>query len=233
MSKYLVLGLVGDMQSYGTTSKFYMRTTDSHPSKSAVIGMILASTGWFIPDDSTLRKLSSGYMESESYGDGSPRIMRDFQMMGASHERNDWDEQFCLVKGDPDPTKKAQSTVKLSYRDYIVGAKFRVIIEVHSDLVDHIVTKLQDPEDGPFLGRRTCIPSEPVYRATCDSLEEAREIELFPNKKLISRVVEGIIGEHEWKDGLKYDTSFTHDVPIKMGYIKEYSGRYITVIRSK
>ncbi|MGN0710106.1 MAG: type I-E CRISPR-associated protein Cas5/CasD, partial [Anaerovoracaceae bacterium] len=58
--KTILLKLSGPMQSYGTGSHYNYRRTDPYPSKSAVIGMIMAAYGYRRNDkesDEMLEKL--------------------------------------------------------------------------------------------------------------------------------------------------------------------------------
>lgn len=224
MSKksYLVLGLEGDFQSYGTDSKFYVRDTDLHPSKSAVIGMMLSSLGWFNADSSVLAQFSSGFMRVDAYGTKRDRIMRDFHTIGHGHDMNNaWDRNFLLRDADG---KLSSSPTKTSTRNYLVGMKFKVIIELPADLCQKVVAALKNPIHGPFLGRKNCIPSAPMYRGVCSSLTEAESMDIFPGKECHFYVREGKLD-----DG---NVLLVNDVPLTLGREKNYGSRYITVTRN-
>lgn len=218
-NKYLVLGMEGDFQAYGTDSKYYIRDTDMHPSKSAVIGMILSSTGKFTPDMEFLGSLTKGYMEVEAYRDPWFRVMTDFHMMGSGHDTSEWDKQFQLTA-----IGKTLSPTKMSWRKYLTGVRFKVVLELPEEIIPEVVDGLRDPVHGPFLGRKCCIPSAPVFRGVASSLEEARGMSLFGDRVKSFTVKEG-------SHPAEGDPNFVNDVPVKLGYFKEYSGRYITVVR--
>ncbi len=44
--KTLTIRLIAPLQSYGNQATFERRTSDDHPSKSAIIGMIAAAMGY-------------------------------------------------------------------------------------------------------------------------------------------------------------------------------------------
>lgn len=56
--KTVLLKLSGPMQSWGTSSHFETRNTDYYPSKSAIIGIIVASFGYKRDEDEKIKKLN-------------------------------------------------------------------------------------------------------------------------------------------------------------------------------
>ena len=61
----------------------------------------------------------------------------------------------------------------LSTRQYLMDAKFGVIMEGPKDLLEQIYAKLRDPVWGVWFGRKSCIPAAPVFRGLKDSQDEA------------------------------------------------------------
>ncbi|MFD4606980.1 type I-E CRISPR-associated protein Cas5/CasD [Streptomyces sp. NPDC058440] len=135
----LTLRLAGPLQSWGASSRFTRRTTESAPTKSGVIGMLAAATGIERGDDDRL-----GPLAALRFGvriDQPGTRVRDFQT--AHHG----------VTGKSMP---------LSERFYLADAVFVAALEGDSPLLAELHAALRAPVYAPFLGRRSCPPSLPV-----------------------------------------------------------------------
>ena len=219
MSKHLVIGLEGDFQSYGTDSKYYMRETDMHPSKSAVVGMLLAAMGEKDPSEEMLAGLTKGYMEVAAYRRPGACITTDFHMVGSGHDTSAWDKGFQLQAEE-----KTLSPTKMSWRKYLCGYKFLVSLELGEELANQVAEALQNPKGSVTLGRKNCLPSAPLFRKLASTMEEAREVSFQGVYQRACVVKEGQFPEEG-------DPNFVNDVPVKMGVHKKYKGRHITIIR--
>jgi CRISPR-associated protein Cas5/CasD, subtype I-E/ECOLI len=142
----LLLRLVGPMQSWGTTSRFDQRDTGKEPSKSGVIGLLAAALGidrenW--TDLEPLTRLSMGVRHDRP---GVPR--RDYQT--AQH----------IISADRSKIHETAVTT----RDYLADAAFLVGMEFgdHSFL-ERIHVALRDPVWPLALGRKSYVPSEPIW----------------------------------------------------------------------
>lgn len=215
---YLVLGLEGDFQSYGTDSKFFLRNTDAYPSKSAVAGMIIASMGWCEPTPEQFA-IVTGEMRVDGYvrddANGRLTTLVDFQMMGADYDK---DHDMMMIPS-VDLSKKH---TKISKRHYLMSAKYRVILAVPKPHAKSLVDGLRNPVYGPFLGRKKCIPSTPIFRKMVDSIQEAESMMLFNNTKQFVTVYDG-------KHNIDGETILVHDVPIQYGIHHKFKSRYITI----
>lgn len=150
----LLLRLVGPMQSWGTTSRFDQRDTGKEPSKSGVIGLLAAALGidrenW--PDLEPLTRLSMGVRHDRS---GTPK--RDYQT--AQH----------IISAD---RSKIHETA-ITTRDYLADAAF--LVGLGSDdraLLEKVHTALRNPVWPLALGRKSYVPSEPIWMK--DGLQDA------------------------------------------------------------
>jgi CRISPR system Cascade subunit CasD len=173
---YLALMLDGPMQSWGYASRFQRRTTGLYPTKSGVIGLICAAMG-----------LAKGSREEDQK---LPRL-RDLRMQVILLPRpkpwirqpqfarcSDWlepsrIEDYHTVGGGFDPEAQPYSVPRtasghpdkdatLSRREYLFDARFGVILEGESDLLNDAAERLRNPVWGTWLGRKSCIPAAPV-----------------------------------------------------------------------
>ncbi len=147
----LLLRLVGPMQSWGTTSRFDQRDTGKEPSKSGVIGLLAAALGidrenW--TDLEPLTRLSMGVRHDRP---GVPK--RDYQTAGCA-------ATDTIIKADGSPSKDGV----VSQRFYLADAAFLVGLEWgDSSLLDRIRAALHDPAWPLALGRKSYVPSEPIW----------------------------------------------------------------------
>lgn len=139
MTSVLVLRLAGPLQSWGASSRFTRRTTESAPTKSGVIGLLAAAAGIERGDDMRLSPLA-GLRFGVRIDQPGTRI-RDFQT--AHH----------AVSGKSMP---------LTERFYLADAVFVAAVEGEHTLLAGLHAALRAPVYPPFLGRRSCPPAQPL-----------------------------------------------------------------------
>ncbi|MEH0576836.1 MULTISPECIES: type I-E CRISPR-associated protein Cas5/CasD [Streptomyces] len=139
MSGVLALRLAGPLQSWGASSRFTRRTTESAPTKSGVIGLLAAAAGVERGDDRALAPLAA--LRFGVRIDQPGTRIRDFHT--AHH----------AVTGKSMP---------LSERYYLADAVFVAAVEGEHTLLAELHAALKSPVYLPFLGRRSCPPAEPV-----------------------------------------------------------------------
>ncbi|MCF6255994.1 MAG: type I-E CRISPR-associated protein Cas5/CasD [Gammaproteobacteria bacterium] len=169
----LLLRLVGPMQSWGTTSRFGQRDTGKEPSKSGVIGLLAAALG----------------IDREKWTDLEPLTLLS---MGVRHDRpgvlkKDYQTAGCAAT---DTIIKANGTQEkgggvVSTRFYLADAAFLVGVESEDRLLlERIYSALRDPVWPLALGRKSYVPSEPVWIK--DGLQELSLYEALKGWRWIS-----------------------------------------------
>ena len=173
MKRCLFLRLSGPMQSWGTGSRLQIRRTDDYPSKSGVLGLLLCAMG--IGRESAAEALV-------------PLIELE---MGVRIDRPgapDWDYHTA---GAGIGLRKAEGGIKLtastkepetllSRRQYLLDASFLVALMGDSQLIDHAVDALRNPRWPVFLGRKCCVPSEPVLAGVGEHPDLRTALESVP-----------------------------------------------------
>lgn len=150
----LLLRLVGPMQSWGTTSRFDQRDTGKEPSKSGVIGLLAAAMGidrqkWI--ELEPLTRLSMGVRH-----DRSGVLKKDYQTVGCA--RGD-----TVIKANGKQTAEDEGGI-VSDRFYLSDAAFLVALEGEDrDLLKKAHEKLKNPTWPLALGRKSYVPSEPIW----------------------------------------------------------------------
>lgn len=141
----LVLTLAGVMQSWGAESRFTRRTTETAPTKSGVIGLLAAAQGRRRTDPiEDLLSLRFGVRV-----DQPGQVVRDFH---TAH--------------------REQEAMPLSQRYYLTDAVFLAALEGEPDLIQALAEAVRRPHFLPYLGRRSCPPSRPLFTAVRPGLLE-------------------------------------------------------------
>ncbi len=164
----LALLLDGPLQSWGFSSRFQRRTTALYPTKSGVIGLICAAMGLAKgsqQERALLPQLAKMTMTSAAIprrrGHPWPGGVEDLSVRRL--------EDYHTVLGTRRASGAMNPDAVVSRRQYLQEACFGVILEGRSDLVGRAAEGLKDPVWGVWLGRKCCIPSQPVFVECCDS----------------------------------------------------------------
>jgi CRISPR system Cascade subunit CasD len=152
--KTVLLRLEGPLQSWGTQGRFGIRDTDREPSKSAVLGLCAAALGMERDDAEGLRILRGLAMSVRVDREGT--LLEDYHTVGGG-----------TFRGRPHSAYGAKGQVIVTRRFYLADASFLVALgdpegTMHA-YVNRIAKALQSPVWPLFLGRRSCVPSVPVF----------------------------------------------------------------------
>ena len=215
MKKYLVMYFDAPMQSWGYQSKFDQRTSLSHPTKSGVTGLICAAMGIPKNDNNSLAEIAN--LEMIVYVLKFPHRITDFHTIGGGYNKKN-ESQFIAKTANG----KTGNTV-VSKREYLLDAKFAVVISGEEILVSKVSEALKNPKWGIWLGRKNCIPAEPVFRGIFDDLEKT---ETFV--KSLAKTNDSKIRKIETAKNFNDATGNIMDIPISFANDKrEFSVRHI------
>ncbi|MFI3291729.1 MAG: type I-E CRISPR-associated protein Cas5/CasD [Opitutales bacterium] len=207
MSKYLGLVLKAPLQSWGLSGKFDKRTTYAYPTKSALVGMLCAALGKdkYAEEFDDLSELNSLAYECFLVDDKSKKLkkfryMTDFHSIAGGLDRGSRiDRLFMMRSADG----KIKNDAKITTRDYLQDTTFIVLIGGELDVLEKLSQALKDPKWGVWLGRKSCIASEPICRGLYDTKELALEA-IFKQLNAIGADC-GIIGELSSAEGGVFD----------------------------
>lgn len=240
-NKHIVLGLEGVFMAFGTDSKYFIRTTDAYPSKSAIVGMICAAMGEFNPSESLLDALC-GTMEVDGYTNDVMTVYTDMQNMGAGYdESNDpFMAKRSLVRTNTtnvssrgvEKETKSLSASKISKREYLGDIKYRVVLTLPGKLADTVIAALNNPVHGPFLGRKVCAPTNKVFRSVHTNKADAMNEELFSGWKRFIAVRDGCVDiklDGNKVPDIQVTNRIVSDVPVSFNRAnRKYKSRQIT-----
>ncbi len=134
----LLITLRGPLQSYGDIANYGYRTTWDYPSKSAIVGMLMAALGCPRSDTATMAELNQlGFaVRIDQVGE----LMQDFRTV-----------QYKEGKGG---TRLA----KLSYVDYLNDAVFVVALSGDRETLLTLEQAIHHPHWQIFFGRKCNVP---------------------------------------------------------------------------
>jgi len=192
-SAYLALLLDGPLQSWGFASRFQRRTTGMHPTKSGVLGLICAAMGLgkrSPEENELLPKLAELRMTTIAI----PRIVEADSIPLPVLRLED----YHTVLDTRRASGGMNTDAVITRRQYLLDARFGVILEGDWQLLEKVAAALQDPRWGVWLGRKSCIPAEPIHRGLFSSGVESQRaliseapLDAFTNVSDVERFEEG------------------------------------------
>ena len=209
MTNTVFLRLSGPMQAWGTTSRLQLRRTDRYPSKSGVLGMILCAMGVRREDaPSSLEPLVRLQMGVRLDRPGMTDW--DYHTAGAGYgiRKAEGGVKFTATTGEPEAL--------LSRRQYLYDASFLVALHGDAGTVAAVEAALRSPEWPVFLGRKCCVPSEPVFDGT-DTFADVRAAlssrRFHAEGRLLGTVMLKAMLEHPSGTRPPDDAVLVYDVP--------------------
>ena len=149
MAELMMLRLEGVLQSWGESSAWDNRGTASFPTKSGIVGLLACAMG----------------LER-----GDPEIGRLSQVLcvGIRADRSgNVTSDFHTVQGMPRiinaAGKPRSGNTIVSTRWYLQDASFLVVLDLPADWQRRIEDALADPVWSLYLGRKSCVPTRPVF----------------------------------------------------------------------
>lgn len=223
---YILLWFEAPLQAWGADSKFGRRDSFKFPTKSGVLGLVCCALGARGEQKELLLEFSSLKQTVISYAK-TPRepLLRDFHMVGSGYDESDpWMTLHIPKKSDGG--KAVGGGTKMTYRFYLQDARFAVILEVPLARADSIAEALQNPVYDLYLGRKTCVPTDFIFRGEFATEDEAlHAAEAIASQKGLKEDFKVVDGEFEG------ETLTLNDVPVQFGEIKRYRDRRVTVVQ--
>ena len=232
----LLLWLEAPLQSWGFDSRFGRRDSLDFPTRSGVLGLLCCAMGaggeqreWLeLMARQTQTVLAFGLSKEGKEGarKALPRqpLLRDFHMVGSGYDDQDiW--QSLLIPKTSEGKKAVGGGTKMTYRYYLQDMAFAVLLTVPEVEAQVITTALQAPAWDLYLGRKSCVPTDFIYRGLFADEQQAREaaLELATAKERLA-LFQVLEGEHEG------EVLTLNDVPLQFGEHKKYRDRRVTVV---
>lgn len=223
--QYLALRLEGPLQAWGADSQYSRRNTGLMPTRSAIAGIVCAALGLDRGSDQEKEFLA----EFGALSMLSIAIPRTIVTKGPGEIR----KKNLTVRRLQDyhtvqNTVTADGGVKdchITHRQYLTDAVFGVLLAGETSLIKKIAEALFDPVWGVWLGRKSCIPSAPIFAGTQSSRDAALKILLGDNDLESCVRVEEAETFAEGMDSMP-------DVPISFASIRrQFSQRRVKTVQ--
>jgi len=164
----LILRLEGPLQSWGEQSKWDDRDTAYMPTKSGVVGLLACCLG-YERGDARIKRLSDELSLSVR-ADRAGKIITDFHTVQGR-------PAIMNAEGKP----RSGGNTFITHRSYLQDAAFLVVLSGKEMLLRLCADALEKPVWAPFLGRRSCVPSKPVFLELTSQYESPENaLRLYP-----------------------------------------------------
>jgi CRISPR system Cascade subunit CasD len=173
------------LQSWGASSKYQHRESNSFPTKSGIIGLIGAALGvdkHLVDEAEHLRPLVEVRFTAVKLGATKHHSGRltDFHTVGGGYDKTIKWEKMCI----PQKAKTGgPSWTVLTYRSYLTDARFVILLDGPDlELLVKVHAALLNPVWGIWFGRKHCIPASPLTPTLGEDRDEAfnRLLEALP-----------------------------------------------------
>ena len=169
-SPILALYFDAPMQSYGVESRYDRRTSLPYPTRSAVTGILCAAMGIERSDRAFLAEMAKLQMETlvltrqipvgkkcEPKKLTASRLV-DYHTVGGGFDSKNEAEKFYIPHS---ADQKDRRTVQ-SYREYLLDARFGILLSGDKTLLSRCDAAMRDPIWGVWFGRKCCVPASRV-----------------------------------------------------------------------
>jgi CRISPR system Cascade subunit CasD len=172
----LVIRLAGPLQSWGVRSQFKRRETTSAPTKSGIVGLLAAAQGRARRDPiDDLLCLTIGVRTDQS---GS--LLRDYHTV-SDYRGVPLPSARVNAKGMQERTKSATNVTE---RYYLQDAVFVAAVGGPSALLGSLFEAMMRPAFPLALGRRACVPTQPLVLRPADGQQAANSPGLWTGDPL-------------------------------------------------
>ncbi|MFF4509085.1 type I-E CRISPR-associated protein Cas5/CasD [Streptomyces sp. NPDC001401] len=152
----LLLRLAGPLQSWGERSAFTPdRDTAPFPTRSALTGMFAAAEGIHRHDTAALEHYRA--LEFTVRVDRPGTRLVDYHTVGGGQPK----EKTAATSGGSN-----KGAAVITRRHYLADAVFGIAVTGPHDTLTRIADALHQPHWSPYLGRRSCVPDEPLLLRT-------------------------------------------------------------------
>jgi CRISPR system Cascade subunit CasD len=165
MRDFLILKLHGPMQAWGEHTFEGLRPSANFPTRSGLLGLLGACLGIKRNNQERLQQLANSLSMAVRvdarrvvYKTGTRRQLRVVKVTDY-HTVKDAREEYSGLK--------KHETIQ-TWREYLYDAEFTVALWNHSNAIlslDEIEKAVRQPQFTPYLGRRSCPLSRPLYEA--------------------------------------------------------------------
>ena len=154
----LILRLDGVLQSWGERARWDFRDSNMFPTKSGIIGLLACALGLPRGNEQIIKLSNSIKMGVRA--DRSGLMLEDYHTV--TGERGFLFNTYGRSRG-----KEVGPTI-ITPRQYIQDACFTVALSAEETILSECTWALQNPIWPIYLGRKSCVPSSPIFEKITD-----------------------------------------------------------------
>ena len=172
---FLIMRLEAPMMSFGTTAVDHIRPSGDLPGLSMITGLLARALGWNRPEHAPLiQELQDRVVyaaRAEKIGHDGNTLLTDYQTaeLGA-------DDAAWTTTGRPEVRTAGKDTLEnkhIRLLEYRTDLRVTVALELdppqYRPTLDDMAQALQYPASVLFIGRKSCLPSHPVYQGMAEA----------------------------------------------------------------
>lgn len=162
MAQYLILELSGMMQAWGDHTYEDYRPSHNFPTRSAIEGLLAACLGLDRADLVAQAQLAHDLQHYAVQAVKQPQVRKKFRKL----------EDFHTVSDARQVDGKPRKFPVVSRREYLYDAHFLAALAFREDStysLEQLRAALQKPYYTPFLGRRACPLTRPLFKAIVEA----------------------------------------------------------------
>ena len=172
---FLRFSLAGPLQSWGPPSPWDVKTTYMMPTKSGIVGLISACFG-YRRGDPRIQELFDG-LQMAVRADRPGSLIEDYQSI---HSNKPY---MVSASGTKRSSPKAGAATSIVVRKhYIQDARFTVFLSGREELLRSISKAMKAPVFLMYLGRKTCVPTEPIVPEMIEAKNIYEALRIFTDK---------------------------------------------------
>lgn len=167
-TEFLVLRLYGPLAAWGDVAVGEVRPVLSHPTKSALIGLMGAALGIRREENEIISRMAKSYGFAVA-DEGRKSRIRDFHTVQFAPVSKEKEFEYGYLANRQRELSIPVNGLKtsLTYRDYICDVVYTVAVwvkdasQVPFSLAE-VASALREPKFVPYLGRKSCVLSRPM-----------------------------------------------------------------------
>ena len=168
--RHLIMHLESPLMSFGGETIDNLGVIRRFPSASMLTGLLANALGWRRIERERHQRLQERLVFASRI-DREPAggvRMTDFQSAAINNTEQSW-----TTRGRPEGRRGGTFQNHLRYRDYYADMSVTVALRLEPDgekpTLDDLAQALEEPARPLFIGRKPCLPSEPLYLETVDA----------------------------------------------------------------
>jgi len=184
MQDYLILRLEAPLMSFGGPIVDSRGVIQSVPARSMITGLIANALGWHHRDSEKLEALQE-QLRYATRCDRPGTLFTDYQTIDLGQSHLSGENGWTTRNGRQSRAGANSEKTHERYQDYLADAVYTLALWIVGDFVRpaEVESALKNPARPLFIGRKTCIPSVPIFHSRVRAATPTEALQLIPSLK--------------------------------------------------